>query len=110
MNYDNLFVIYERFNSSLKEPIEDFVLGYNFACERLEFYKEFFPGYNICLSTFRNYIFTHAACSHLGKCLVKDFASCGNCEWFHENDSDYPDNCEYPDCPPCLEELNYANK
>lgn len=75
MNYDNLFVIYERFNSSLKEPIEDFVLGSAFANERLNFYREFYPGYNICLASFRNYIFTHAACTPLGKLLVKDFAN-----------------------------------
>ena len=26
---------------------------------------------------------------------------CHSCEYFHENDPDYPDNCEYPDNPPC---------
>lgn len=27
---------------------------------------------------------------------------CKDCEYYHYNDPDYPDNCEYPDCPPCL--------
>ncbi len=31
---------------------------------------------------------------------------CEDCEFYHHNDPDYPDNCEYPDSPPCNEELN----
>lgn len=32
--------------------------------------------------------------------------SCEDCEWYHQNDPDYPDNCEYPDSPPCNEQYN----
>ena len=28
---------------------------------------------------------------------------CEECEFYHQNDPDYPDNCEYPDNPPCNE-------
>lgn len=28
---------------------------------------------------------------------------CTECEYYHQNDPDYPDNCEYPDFPPCNE-------
>jgi hypothetical protein len=27
-----------------------------------------------------------------------------DCEFYHQNDPDYPDNCEYPDNPPCYYE------
>lgn len=30
---------------------------------------------------------------------------CVDCDYYHQNDPDYPENCEYPDCPPCLDEL-----
>lgn len=30
---------------------------------------------------------------------------CEDCFYYHQNDPDYPDNCEYPDNPPCNEEL-----
>ena len=26
---------------------------------------------------------------------------CVDCDYYHLNDPDYPDNCEYPDYPPC---------
>ncbi len=26
---------------------------------------------------------------------------CEDCDYYHQNDPDYPDNCEYPDYPPC---------
>lgn len=30
---------------------------------------------------------------------------CEGCVYYHQNDPDYPDNCEYPDCPPCVDEI-----
>lgn len=29
-----------------------------------------------------------------------------NCPYYHRNDPDFPENCEYPDAPPCNELLN----
>lgn len=31
----------------------------------------------------------------------KKYRGCEDCEYYHLNDPDYPDNCEHPDCPPC---------
>ena len=35
--------------------------------------------------------------------IVTKQVACKDCEYYHYNDPDYPDNCEYPDFPPCLE-------
>lgn len=29
--------------------------------------------------------------------------NCEDCEYYHQNDPDYPYGCEYPDSPPCNE-------
>lgn len=36
--------------------------------------------------------------------LENEFSSCEECIFFHWNNPDYPDGCEYVDCPPCNEE------
>lgn len=36
----------------------------------------------------------------------EDCENCEDCEFYHFNDDDYPGNCEFPDCPPCLSIYN----
>lgn len=38
-------------------------------------------------------------CLHLNRREME----CDECEFFHQNDPDYPNNCEFPDNPPCDE-------
>lgn len=38
--------------------------------------------------------------------MKDEYKACEDCEWYHKNDPDYPDNCEYPDSPPCNEQYN----
>lgn len=62
------------------------------------------------VSTYRSMAHCFSHCDLDVVSILNFVLSCEECEWFHVNDPEYPDNCEYPDCPPCLEILNTVAK